>query len=325
MAISNEAFSATLNKIKKYVEANYVQIAELADYGVSGAKGGAESEYRTGQVNITKENIGLGNVNNTSDADKPISTKTQQAINSLSTSVNNSLGNKVDKVSGKGLSTNDLTNDLKNKLDGIESGAEVNQSAFSYVKVNGSSIAADQKKDTFEIKGENITLSLDLLNDIITMGLTQQNVIDALGYTPAASQGSKVSFTQRLTSGTEIGSITIDNNTSKLYAPLILALKSAILSNTEAGKVVDSLIVKEIINMLPFGFGVDEDGNYGYYKDGADTVTPFKSGKDESVEVVDGFELVTMIREPTIFSTVSVTGIIIADGFEPISATIESV
>ncbi len=27
-----------------------------------------------------------------------------------------------------------------------------------------------------------------------------------------------------------------------------------------------------------FRFGVDSDGNYGYYKDGADTVTPFKSG-----------------------------------------------
>lgn len=31
--------------------------------------------------------------------------------------------NKVDKISGKGLSTNDFTNDLKTKLDGIESGA----------------------------------------------------------------------------------------------------------------------------------------------------------------------------------------------------------
>lgn len=34
--------------------------------------------------------------------------------------------NKVDKVSGKGLSTNDFTNNDKNKLDGIEAGAEVN-------------------------------------------------------------------------------------------------------------------------------------------------------------------------------------------------------
>ena len=36
------------------------------------------------------------------------------------------LGNKVDKVPGKGLSTNDYTNDEKTKLAGIEAGAQVN-------------------------------------------------------------------------------------------------------------------------------------------------------------------------------------------------------
>jgi hypothetical protein len=44
--------------------------------------------------------------------------------------IEDELGNlsatKVDKVSGKGLSTNDFTNALKNKLDGIEAGAQVN-------------------------------------------------------------------------------------------------------------------------------------------------------------------------------------------------------
>lgn len=33
---------------------------------------------------------------------------------------------------------------------------------------------------------------------------------------------------------------------------------------------------KEINNKVPFSFGVDANGNYGYIKDGADTVTPFK-------------------------------------------------
>ena len=47
---------------------------------VTGVKGGAESSYRIGNVNITATNIGLGNVNNTSDADKPISTATQTAL-----------------------------------------------------------------------------------------------------------------------------------------------------------------------------------------------------------------------------------------------------
>lgn len=61
---------------------------------------------------VTKAQVGLGNVDNTSDLSKPISTATQTALN-----------NKVDKVSGKGLSTNDYTSDEKTKLGSIESGA----------------------------------------------------------------------------------------------------------------------------------------------------------------------------------------------------------
>ena len=68
--------------------------------------------------NYTKSEVGLGNVDNTSDADKPISTATQTALD-----------NKVDKVDGKGLSTNDYTTTEKNKLAGIESGAEANVQA----------------------------------------------------------------------------------------------------------------------------------------------------------------------------------------------------
>ena len=50
--------------------------------GVTGVKGDAESTYRTGNVNLTKGNIGLGNVDNTSDVNKPVSTATQTALNS---------------------------------------------------------------------------------------------------------------------------------------------------------------------------------------------------------------------------------------------------
>lgn len=45
------------------------------------------------------------------------------------TETDNALANKVDKVSGKGLSTNDFTTTLKDKLDGIAAGAEVNVNA----------------------------------------------------------------------------------------------------------------------------------------------------------------------------------------------------
>lgn len=47
---------------------------------VTGVKGNAENNYRTGEINISPANIGLGNVDNTSDANKPISTATQTAL-----------------------------------------------------------------------------------------------------------------------------------------------------------------------------------------------------------------------------------------------------
>lgn len=55
--------------------------------------------------NVTKAQVGLDQVNNTSDADKPVSTATQSALDS-----------KVDKIDGKQLSTNDYTTADQNKV-----------------------------------------------------------------------------------------------------------------------------------------------------------------------------------------------------------------
>lgn len=55
------------------VEGALAEIAGIASTsGVTGVKGDAESAYRKGNVNITKANIGLGNVDNTSDANKSV-------------------------------------------------------------------------------------------------------------------------------------------------------------------------------------------------------------------------------------------------------------
>ena len=60
----------------------------------------------TGVVEITKSDVGLGNVENLAPLDMPISNDTQTALN-----------NKVDKVVGLGLSENNLTNSLKSSYD----------------------------------------------------------------------------------------------------------------------------------------------------------------------------------------------------------------
>ena len=87
--------------------------------------------------------------------------------------VSNTLATKVDKVTGKGLSTNDYTTAEKNKLSGIAEGAQVNQNAFSNVKVSSTTIAADSVTDTLEIvAGSNITITPDASNDKITIAAT---------------------------------------------------------------------------------------------------------------------------------------------------------
>ena len=56
-------------------------ISDITGGGVvTGVKGDAEEEYRQGNVNITKANVGLGNVDNTSDANKPVSTAQKAAL-----------------------------------------------------------------------------------------------------------------------------------------------------------------------------------------------------------------------------------------------------
>ena len=61
----------------------------------------------------------------------------------------------------------------KQKLDGIATGAEVNQNAFSNVKVGSTTVSADSKTDTLElVAGSGVTLTPDATNDKITIAAT---------------------------------------------------------------------------------------------------------------------------------------------------------
>ncbi len=96
--------------------------------------------------NITKTQVGLGNVNNTSDADKPVSSAMQLALDG-----------KVDKVTGKGLSTNDYTTTEKDKLASIDLSEYATQDDLTDAI---SPLASETYVDTAIA---NKTLSMDLL------------------------------------------------------------------------------------------------------------------------------------------------------------------
>lgn len=81
----------------------------------------------------------------------------------------------------------------KQKLNGIASGAEVNQNAFSNVKVGSTTVSADTKKDTLElVAGGATTITPDATNDKITISSTDKSVT-AVGnhYTPATDSSAE--------------------------------------------------------------------------------------------------------------------------------------
>lgn len=89
-----------------------------------------DGTYKRKYPKTTKENVGLGNVDNVKQATKAEFDGHNNDATRHMTSVErtkwNAVDNKVDKVTGKGLSTNDYTTVEKNKLSGIAAGAQVN-------------------------------------------------------------------------------------------------------------------------------------------------------------------------------------------------------
>ena len=86
-----------------------------------------------------------------------------------------------------------MSADDKKKLSGIAGGAEVNQNAFSNVKVGSTTVAADSKTDTLELVASGATkITPDATNDKITISSTDQSVT-AVGYhyTPATDSSAE--------------------------------------------------------------------------------------------------------------------------------------
>lgn len=97
--------------------------------------------------------------------------------------VNTLLDNKVDKVSGKGLSENDYITADKNKLDGIQSGAEVNVNA-DWNATSGDAEILNKPTipdtSTFALKSEVATVIFKSITQTIVTGKTAETSIYAI-------------------------------------------------------------------------------------------------------------------------------------------------
>jgi hypothetical protein len=134
----------------------------------------------SGNVSITKADLGLGNVQNTSDADKVISTQTQTALDT-----------KVDKVTGKGLSTNDYSTAEKTKLAAITGTNTGDQDLSAYATTS----ALNSKVD--KVTGKGLST-----NDYTTAEKTKLASINLSSYATTAALTQKAPLASPIFTGT---------------------------------------------------------------------------------------------------------------------------
>lgn len=124
----------------------YIQIkGDIAIGEVTGtaADGGIATIHYNNTSNphsVTAAQVGLGNVVNTGDSDTPVSGGTTKFTTG---GAYTELNKKVDKETGKGLSTNDYTTAEKTKLTGIAANAQVN--VIETIQVNGTEVTPSNK------------------------------------------------------------------------------------------------------------------------------------------------------------------------------------
>ena len=119
-----------------------------------------------------------------------------------------------------------MSNADKKKLDGIASGAEVNQNAFANVKVGSTTISSDAKQDTLElVAGTNISLVGDANNDKVTIGVTGKvaSATTADKVNGIASDGSAINLVTGTMAGSDSFRIRIGGSNDAGYAEIATA------------------------------------------------------------------------------------------------------
>lgn len=134
---------------------------------VTGVKGNSEESYRTGNVNITAANIGLGNVGNY----KAVSTAASQGL--TSTEQSNARANIGAGTSNFSGSYNDLTN-KPTIPSAANNGTYSVKTTVGETTTTVSDFTANQSSadDVTFIQGTNVTLTPDATNRTITIAAT---------------------------------------------------------------------------------------------------------------------------------------------------------
>ena len=129
----------------------------------------------------------------------------------------------------------------EDKLSGIQAGAEVNQNAFSNVKVGSTTISADTKTDTLElVAGSNVTLTPDATNDKVTINASHPTYTSFTGK-PTSNQtpGFGSTFTISQISQSTTGQVSGTDRTVKIPNTVASSSANGLMSSADKSKLDD--------------------------------------------------------------------------------------
>src|SRR5574344_238775 len=125
-----------------------------------GVKGNAETDYRKGNVNITASNIGLGNVDNTSDLNKPISTAQAAKNTQYETDIAANTTSITTEANARASADTNLQTNIDNKQDILTAGSNITISADNIISATASPLTpATTNTLGGIIVGDNLTIT----------------------------------------------------------------------------------------------------------------------------------------------------------------------
>lgn len=220
--------------------------------------------------------------------DIPTDYVTETELTNKDYATSSDLANKVDKVSGKGLSTNDFTSGYKTKLDGIEPGANktVVDSALSTTSINPVQNAIitsslNNKANTSNVS--KLVTDYTLSSASSSINLTGLNLINDGGV-------YDVIVVYKTSAGTDTY-VTVNNITSNSYKSFTLAcygnsktatsvgnvslnkFQAGSIHSTNEGTLSFTLIQNSTSSAQYLFKAIDNDGSQLYYRDGGGYVS----------------------------------------------------
>lgn len=156
----------------------------------------------------------------------------------VATALNSAIGNKVDKVDGKGLSTNDYTDEEKTKLEGVAAGATANDTLYKNQTPSTVAVGGIEKGYVPPVSGVEAVTMIDKLlhpyvaptvtaamsptnGGVVEVGTTQTVSAVTVNITLGSAAINKIEVFDGSTSlGSLTSGITAGSNTVTLSTPL---------------------------------------------------------------------------------------------------------